>query len=319
MTVSRALRGAPGVSDNTRREVLQYAEQIGYKPDPAMSALVDYRNKVRRSPAYSQMAFVTNFDTRDEWKKRDYIRFQHEGARLRAGQLGYNLIEFWLRESGMSAARAGAVLYNRGFLGLIIAPMKSGPGIRKHLRLPWDRFSSVAIGFSLGWPALNMVTSNHLTSVRFLCHKLRHLGFRRIGLAYYYSSGARSLHLVRDAFLGEQSRFPKTGRIPAFMWKHFNEAEYFEWLERNTPDVVITSNPGLPKYPALPKLPIYYLHLNDTEADRKYSGMLEHHRAVGAMAVDQLHLQLISGERGVPRYRRITQVDASWHDGSASS
>ncbi|MCD6176205.1 MAG: helix-turn-helix domain-containing protein, partial [Candidatus Cloacimonetes bacterium] len=37
-TVSRALSGKPGVSDELRNKIIQYAEKIGYYPDARASS-----------------------------------------------------------------------------------------------------------------------------------------------------------------------------------------------------------------------------------------------------------------------------------------
>jgi len=43
MTVSRALRNAPGVAVATHRRVLALARRLHYRPDPALAVLNAYR------------------------------------------------------------------------------------------------------------------------------------------------------------------------------------------------------------------------------------------------------------------------------------
>jgi DNA-binding LacI/PurR family transcriptional regulator len=47
MTVSRALRNAPGVSPLTRKRVLYAARLANYRPDPVLAVLNTYRHHRR--------------------------------------------------------------------------------------------------------------------------------------------------------------------------------------------------------------------------------------------------------------------------------
>src|SRR4051812_49196466 len=105
MTVSRALRKHPNISPATRAKVEKIAAQLGYRPNPLVSALMSYRRAVKPIRLHTTWGFVTNFPTRDGWKKlRMYEEFS-QGASASADQHGYQLEEFWLREPGMSTQR----------------------------------------------------------------------------------------------------------------------------------------------------------------------------------------------------------------------
>ena len=59
-TVSLALRNHPRLPVATRQRLCALADQMGYRPDPAMRALVSYRQKLRPPHSQLTLAYVTN-------------------------------------------------------------------------------------------------------------------------------------------------------------------------------------------------------------------------------------------------------------------
>src|SRR4051812_24644133 len=80
MTVSRALRKHPNISPETRTKVEQAARQLGYRPNPLVSALMSYRRAVKPIHLHTCLAFVTNFPTRDGWKHLKMYQEFYQGA-----------------------------------------------------------------------------------------------------------------------------------------------------------------------------------------------------------------------------------------------
>src|SRR4051794_23869647 len=84
MTVSRALRNASSVKPETRKKVIQAAQQLNYRPDPALGVLNMYRHGRRRPGVGERIAFITNFSSPDGWRKAiTFVRY-FEGVRRRA-------------------------------------------------------------------------------------------------------------------------------------------------------------------------------------------------------------------------------------------
>ncbi len=115
--VSLALRNHPKVSAETREKVRKLAEQMGYRPDPLLGALVAYRQGLRPAGFRETIAWVTNYSTQDGWRINAYNKY-FEGATERAQQLGYSIDEVWLREPGVSARQVSRVFRARGFVAL---------------------------------------------------------------------------------------------------------------------------------------------------------------------------------------------------------
>src|SRR2546421_97792 len=88
MTVSRALRNAPGVSAATRKLVVTAAENRGYRPDPSLAVLNAYRHGKRHLLPHETIAYLTNFGARNEWRRVGTFLRYFNGAQARAAELG---------------------------------------------------------------------------------------------------------------------------------------------------------------------------------------------------------------------------------------
>ena len=145
-TVSRALKSDPQIPAVTRERVRAVAISMGYSPDPLLSALASRRRGRVAGTDVTTIAFLTKFTGRMVWQQNPYYRRLFEGAQSRARQLGYELQNFWLGEPGMNGERLSNILYHRGISAVCVAPT---PRARSHISLSWERFSCVAIGYSL--------------------------------------------------------------------------------------------------------------------------------------------------------------------------
>src|SRR2546430_2507830 len=152
--VSLALRNHPSLPPQTRSRIQRAAEELGYRPNPLVSALMKYQRSVKiTEPTGVTLAFVSKFSHRDRWQSYlspDLII----GAAVNAQKQGYHLEEFWIGDLGMSNERFWKMLHHRGIRGMIIAPLPSAHG---HLRFEWSHFSSVVIGYTMARPGFHRV------------------------------------------------------------------------------------------------------------------------------------------------------------------
>ena len=319
MTVSRALRGLPGVSAERRSQVQAAANRLGYRPDPVMSALAAHRQRIREPTQRSVVAFLTHFATAETWKNLPEIHPYFDGAVHRGAELGYQVENFWLREPGLCRERASQILFNRGIEGLLLPPFPFAM-IRAHLKLRWERFAAVAFENWLAKPSLHTVVADYHDAGRQACHQLRKAGFRRIGLAMWYGASARSTHTLLDAFLGEQARHPTTGSLEPLLWEHFIDTDFPAWFRSQKPDVILTNGPGeLPEaVAALPRTvwrqtPIVYAGLKETDP-LDWPGVRFNLAEAGRVAMDHLHGMLLRRELGLPSLPISIALKGTWRD-----
>ncbi|MEJ1971051.1 MAG: helix-turn-helix domain-containing protein [Lacunisphaera sp.] len=91
-TVSLAMRNHPRLPEATRKRIRALADEMGYRPDPLLRALVAYRGGVIERRNTPTLAYVTNWSTQWGWKNVTahpdfYAGAPGEGqrARLQAG------------------------------------------------------------------------------------------------------------------------------------------------------------------------------------------------------------------------------------------
>jgi len=319
MTVSRALHHHPNLSPDTRARILETTARLGYRPNPLISALMRYRRTGRLLPRQWVLGFVTAFDTRGGSTQSPLHRQFYDGAAACADQQGYRLEEFWLREPRMTAQRLSQILRTRNVPGLLIAPLPVPLG---HLRLDWDEFSAVALGYSLAWPPLHRVVDQQFHSVRLALHHLHRLGYRRPGLALRASLDQGAHHHWTGAFLVDQRARKPSERVPLLVepdgeWK---QPVFERWFERSRPDVVLGLQEEILEWIQgmgwrVPQ-EAGFVHLNCPDTSGRYAGIYHNGLEVGAAAVDFLVDMIHRNERGIPPVPKWLLVEGAWQNGA---
>ncbi len=323
MSVSVALRGMPGVSEKTRKAVKACAAKLGYRPDPALSALADYRRRVRPKTSFAQLAFVTDYPVKNDpfW---NYTNEFLSGARKRGLEYGYEVVPFWLREGGMTRKQASSVLFNRGIKGLLIAPLPVEDG---HLDdLTWKYFAAVAIGPSLASPQLDHAVFDHHHATQMVLRELRERGYSRTGFVFLKRRSSRLRNLPVDVYLGEQYRHggKPEDKIPPLMPDEFSSAEFWRWYDEHKPDAIVTDAPHfLPgifdergmKVPRDVGVVCFCSRLNEDPSFSKIASVVQDMPAIGAAAVDRLHTNLLRNAYGPPEHSHGSHIHGHWNEG----
>jgi LacI family transcriptional regulator len=319
MTVSRALRNQPDISETMRAQILELAKRMGYQPNPLLSALMTYRRRKLPLPTDLCLGYVTNFSSPEEWKNNPLYQEFFHGAAAAAKNCGYHLEEFSLRESGMTGRRLSQILYARGINGLVIAPLPVAQG---HLRLDWARFSCVAIGLSLAYPNLHRVSPHQFRSMRLVMRQLRHRGYLRIGMAVPIAWNERVNRQWVGSFLAEQILQPQSEQVPLLLSpaKSLVREEFLAWYQEHKPDVIISNQvEPLDWLKALGmKTPadFGFVHLESTEPGTLISGIYQNGQVIGQTALDVLIGLLNQNRKGIPEIPTMTLVDSSWVEGT---
>tara|TARA_R100000027_G_scaffold2734_5_gene2677 strand:+ start:3094 stop:4146 length:1053 start_codon:yes stop_codon:yes gene_type:complete len=317
MLVSVALRGMPGVAESTRKKIKECAEKMGYKPDPALSALADYRRRTRPPSSYTQIAYVTDHPIKND-PRWNFANEFYLGAKARGLEYGYEVVPYWLNEHGCTQRKASSILFNRGIKGLLIAPLAEDNG---SLELTWKHFSSVAIGTSLANPKLDQVAFDHHDAMQFSLHKLREKGYRRIGLLLRNPS-TRVRHNSLDAYVGDQYRMKSEYTIPPLLQDDFSSSEFWEWFDAHQPDALITDSDytitdllnerGL-QAPRDVGVVSYSKFSNENV---HISAVNQNLQIIGATAVDRLHTNLLRNAYGIPEHTNAVLVQGYWNEGT---
>ena len=310
-TVCRALSSNPQIPPATRERVRAVAARMGYQADPLLSALASRRRGKSIVPEATTIAYITNFQSSNEWQENPYYRRLFEGASGRASHLGYRLEHFWLKEPGLSGQRASRILYSRGISAVVVPPT---PGVRGHLALDWGRFSSIAIGYSLLRPNLHRTSTHHFHGILMVVRELRRLGYRRIGFCVFKETSKR----VDEQWISGILLCQKQLRNIALSYLVFDDHSVRgipDWCREKSLEVVIGADPAvfniLRKSGLFPRR-IDYATISWNGTQPEIAGLDQRPEETGATAVDLVVSQLQRGERGIPRVPFTTMIEGVW-------
>ncbi|MBE2215569.1 MAG: LacI family DNA-binding transcriptional regulator [Opitutaceae bacterium] len=332
-TVSLALRGSTSISKATRERVRRIAAAMGYAPDPAVQALVAYRNRLVRRQATAAIAFVTNGPSEYGWRADPACEANFCGAQARAGELGFTLDHFWAGESGLSQRRLNHILFHRSITGVVFLTL--GRGVQSWAGLNWARLSAVAIGAREVSPFIHRVTTDPAGNLRLAVRRAREAGYRRIGVVLPQACDEASDGAWAQAFAAELARagsavVPVLGlRGEAPDWEaasrgglsEIEAGRLAQWIGRHEPDVLLGwgswIQPILAMLGMVVPRDIAFLDLDRADGGRSDAGIRQNHRAVGAIAVERVVHLLQQNLRGAPGIPTRTLVEGAWGDGES--
>lgn len=318
-TVSLALRDSPSVSLAMREKVRRIAEELGYRTNPLIAALMRSRRTGKRVKHVS-LAYVTCYPTRYGWRPPSHDRPDYfPGAEARARELGYKLEHFWLAEPGMTPGRFAQILVNRGISGLLIGRLPLG---RSEINLPWERFSAVALGLTLRNPDLNRVTEDAFASATEAINRCVAKGYRRIGFAFPEPNDSPNM---LDRWLGAYLRFQMTlapgDRLPICEYRP-GMAHFADWFSSQRPDLLLTTCEG-PMLDVLARCRIAaaksvkLVPLVSDKSTLDTGGIYLDPGIVGGLAVDMVVGMMHRGETGLPAEPHRVLVPGRWMEADA--
>jgi DNA-binding LacI/PurR family transcriptional regulator len=314
-TVCRALGADPQIPDGTRQRIRKIATELGYRPDPLLSAYAGRRRGKTEGVDITTIAYVTNFETADEWMRNPFYEPLFKGAAAQAMRHGFKLEHFWMREPGMTGESLSRILYHRGIAGLCIAPT---PASRGRLSMDWKRFSCVTIAYSLLRPDINRIAPHHFHALLTANRKLRRLGYKRIGLCLFAGTSQRVDDLWLAGALLTQRHYPGA-EMKVFLFDDEMRKKIPEWARAENLEVVLSDNPQ-----ALAELrrggirspgEIDYATLNWVRGEPEIAGINQRPASIGAAAVDLVIAQIRRGERGIPEMPVTSMVEGIWVNG----
>jgi DNA-binding LacI/PurR family transcriptional regulator len=313
-TVSRALHNNPLLPLSTRKRIQKAARDMGYEPDPLLSALAAYRKAVQPTKYRGVLAFLMNRASRERASMATPF---FKEAKMRAAELGYQLEPFWLKEKGMTSERMTQILRARNVSGILIG---SEP-IKHSLHLDWKYFSVVSAGPNLEEPRFNTVGHHQYRSMRILVKKIRTMRYRRPGLALPTLRDSMHDNQWSSAFLYEQKSFAPKDRIPRLLTTEFSERPFRSWFQQHQPDVVITYDfdtvsqwiqklkKRIPRDVGLAAIAMHTTPF--------HSGMIVSPSKMGRKAIDFLVGMIHRQERGVPEQPEHYLIEPAWNRGTS--
>ena len=314
-TVSSALRGQPGVAEATVRKVRAVAESMGWRPNPLVSAWLSHVRTTHAPTLQATLAYIFSHPGGEAGHFTSAVyKAYYEGARKRAAELGFSM-EFYHYEA-YGERRLTEILEARGIQALVVGPL---PEFSHTLSMPWERFVSVAIAYSLIEPAVHRAANHHFKSIARLVQTLHAYGYTRIGLALPTDVDERSFSMFTG---GYWSTCHREGIDALDLFEDFYQPDSFErfgrWLDKVSPEVVI----GLETVAdwirgqgyALPE-EIAFANLDRRPEHGDHAGIDQNAERIGSTAVDLVTAQLFRNELGLPDHPKLSIVEGVWVDG----
>jgi len=322
-TVSLALQGHPKISASTKQRILEAARALNYSPDPMLSALATYRNRIRTQAFHGTLAWLVNSQPGYDWEDGPYYSAYFAGAAERAQTYGYRLEKFLLNTEGVTAPRMASILQARNIAGILLCPQ---PRAGMELDFAWDQFSAVTFGYTLVKPLLATVASAHFLNTRHAVRELARRGYKRIGLVIDRTTDRRCGSNVFAGYLVEQQLDDNLVAVPGFLDYEPGPQRLPDYgkklrayIRQHRLDAIVTSDYHIlatlkQQGIAVPqKLGVAGLSL--PSSDTPLAGIVEDSARIGTVAMDLLVGMVQRGERGVPATPIRTHLEGLWHDG----
>lgn len=328
-SVSLALRNDPQISPPVRARIRQAAKELGYRPNPLLSA---YQASVRsKQPKTFQatLGWINDHPDSNAWSK-PWLKPYWDGAKARAEELGYQMDEIWvpgirIETPEENMRKIQRILRARGILGVIL------PGLERahHAVLPWEGFTVVCIGrhhllvekSTIQLQQIhehNRVCPNYLFNTQLIIRKLLESGCKRIGLAISPFGDQESDYAMSSAYLRRQLDMPTSRRLPILFSTNAKDAAI--WARKHRPDAVICNHPetvdGIRQSGFRIPEDVRIAHTNLAKDVEGWSGIDCRAAVIGSAAVDMLTAHLIRNENGVPVYAKEMSIEGEWIEGT---
>ncbi|MDD5350619.1 MAG: LacI family DNA-binding transcriptional regulator [Chthoniobacteraceae bacterium] len=297
MTVCRVVNGSHAVAEATAARVREAVKRLGYRPDPALSALAACRNGVgagREQP--SVLAFL-------DCDADAYSAVVLDGARREAEWHGYTVERVALPHDPAAQRKIGRQLFHRGVRGLLFGPSNSP---WKFDGWDWPQFAAVSLGALNHTPALHSVSMDYFEGAVSGFHFLQARGCRRIALALSPKLDARTGH----RWLGGYCAAAREARKPV-LWagEKWTAPALRGWLESARADGVLTIDPGV--CAAARERGLAVAALNSACAPDVPHLRLDP-RDIGVEGVRLLHPLVLRREYGLPAEPKRIALGGTW-------
>lgn len=298
MTVSRVLHGVHAVRKETAGRVRAAVAKLGYRPDPALSALAAYRTKGGGRGSGGVLAFVDCDGT-------GHSRSVFEGAREEASLLGYACESIRLPSGEHGQARLSRMLFHRGVQGLLFGPS----GTRQEFKgWDWPRFAAVSLGALCHRPAMHTVSLDYFHGAASACERLFGSGRKRLALVVNPALQSRT----GDLWLGGYAAGVLARHAPLVFAKNpiDDRAQVRRWFSKERIDGVLTIHGELAGM--LDESGLAAAYLNEEGEGLPFAHYHLPNPDIGREGVRLLHHALLRREFGLPAEPKHVALRGVW-------
>ncbi len=322
-TVSLALRNDPRLLEATRQRIQAIAEELGYKANPTVAALMAQLRASRTQKFQATLGLINASSERDKLSEFQTFRDWVSGCKHRGTQLGYSLDEFWLWEPGIDAKRLATILNSRGIRGLIVTGVLNDGLLSAEFSPIWNQFACVVVGVRTTRPKLHCASNDQYATSLDSFQEGIALGYQRPGLVIEKKVDENLNGRFSAGFLMGQLQLPTANRIPTCDFNREDPKSFEKWFRKHQPDVIITLHAELMKW--LPAMnfavpeQVGLIHLDRSVDMTDWAGMNQNNDHVGVAALDMLVGALHRAEFGIPAFAKSMMIESDWVPGATVS
>jgi len=303
MTVSRVLHGAQAVREDTAQRVRAAVDKLGYRPDPALSALATYRAKGGGRGQGSVLAFIDCDGTRHSLRV-------FEGAREEASLLGYACESIRLPSGERAQKRLSNVLFHRGIQGLLFGPSETR---QTFSGWDWSRFATASLGALCHRPAMHAVSLDYFHGAISACERLFEAGKKHVAFLVDPNLEMRTGGLWLGGYAA--GVLPRHAPLICPGAALRTRADLRAWLVRTRVVAALTIHSHFA--PLFTELGMEVAFLNQDGAGQPFAHYHLPHPDIGREGVRLLHHALLRRELGLPAEPKHVAVRGVWLAGSA--
>lgn len=318
VTVSLALRDAPGVSETLRRQIHTVAEEMGYRPNADAAALGRRRSAGPEPPTATSLAWIDCGREPLQPRRSKELALYWQGARNAAERYG-RVLEVFDGTTNLALEYSNLALKARNVTGILVA---FHPLLPKYWeKFPWQDYSVVRLGTPILRPAFPSVASDHFSNCLLAIENIRALGYPRIGFVANRATNKR----VMAGYYAAQLGLPEPHRIPNhLLTSHTNniieQQRLDQWVRKHRPDALLTDVQILPLmlksagYRIPHEIGLASLNILDSP---DIAGIDPKPEALGNAAAEMLILQLNARGLNIPESSREMLIVGEWKPGAS--
>ncbi|MGF1531260.1 MAG: LacI family DNA-binding transcriptional regulator [Puniceicoccaceae bacterium] len=331
-TVSRALRKNPNVRLEVRERVQRVAQDLGYRPNPLVAALMEQIRSNREQSFQGNLAYVNWCASREDFEAQSVMRRFYEGAVEAAEKLGYSLEQYFATADQMQQSRLMRTLKAKGVTGAIVmvhAPQD--PVTREALsrasrteELPFDfsAMATVGLGGRFHDPSPHFASNDQYEGGMIVAEKLDKMGYERPVVALSSYLDVITQHRFSAGF---ESFWKNAGRaefVPPILFREGDRDGFLKAVEKCRPDVVVGYTNEIYDWlgesgRSVPEDIGFATFDARKHGLRQVSGLDQRHEEVAAAAVKLLIKQINADEQGLPETTLGILVSGRWVDGKS--
>lgn len=241
-SVSLALRNHPSLLPSTRERLQKLAKEMGYTPNPMVSALMSQvaSGKVVNQGVVIAILVDSQYDPKANPDPNAYSNRILSGIFTRLKELGCERELFVFSGQRRNQQRLQQILRTRAIQGILL------PGVWDVGTTPdldWDRLHVVTSGYSLLQPPMHRVVPDQFGAMRLALSVARERGYTRPAFYTHSRIDQRVDGLETAAYHDFVARHLSES-VPSpmvLMQQGWREAAFKAFIRRTRPDVVISN------------------------------------------------------------------------------